>query len=207
MPRPTKRQASATKREKDKRLSERKRYVVDADSMCNFVKKFCCGAVKDASRENDSKSNLCQQRLRLSEHQTKGFATKFRVRCDHPDHCYELWTSEAHDTERHRHHKVNKYFIVAELMEGIKHSKLNRMNAAKGCGTIDYNPYRAIRDHLYDVVHSLAERCKQEESSKILATYSMGRELKLPSTELGPSVTVLTLNSELLFASIIRQGR
>ena len=182
MPRRNKLQRSATKREQIKNLIGKERHVVDVDFLRRFLKKFCCGAVKDPRRKNDSKSNLCQQRIYLSEQQTKGFATKFLVKCQHPAHTHELWTSETHDTESHKHHKVNKYFVVADLMEGIKHAKLNRMNAAKGCGTIDYNPYRAIRDHLYEVAHSQAESCKQEETSNILTTYGSRIEAAFDGT-------------------------
>ena len=183
MPRKKKRQVIAVKREKNKRLIEKKgRIVIDVQCLQDFVKHFVCGAVRFPGRKNASKSNICQQKIRLIESGKNGFATKFTVKCDHPDHGYEFWTSKRNMTGPCQPHKVNTAFIVSHLLEGIKYKKIVRINASKGCGTVGYPSYAKIRDRLYSAVHELAIQSKGEAANSIKATYGPDIEAALDGT-------------------------
>ena len=183
MPRKNKRQVTAIQREKNRRsIGKKGRVVVDVQCLQNFAKRFVCGAVKFPGRKNDSKSNICQQQIRLIESENNGFATKFRVKCSHPDHGYEFWTSERDKTGQYQPHNVNSAFIVSHLLEGIKHTKIVRLNASKGCGTIGYSSYAKIRDRLYSIVHELATQCKGAAANNISATYGTDIEAALDGT-------------------------
>ena len=73
-------------------------------------------------------------------------------------------------------------FIVSHLLEGIKHKKIVRINASKGCGTVAYSTYAKIRDRLYSAVHELAVESKGEAAINIKANHGADIEAALDGT-------------------------